>query len=133
MSDKKPNPVGRPTLYNPKYCQDMIEFFDRDYTQVVDNKKEAVNFPSFAGFARKLKISKSTLYKWAEEHKEFSDILLICKGMQEDILLSNSLKGSYHAGFSQFLLKNTHGFKDKHEVEQKTEERRIVEVRKSSE
>lgn len=112
------NPVGRPSLYDAKYCQEMIDFFDRDYVTKQHNKIEACNFPSVAGFARKLGIAKSTLYEWASKHQEFSVVLARCKDMQEDILINNSLKGSYNAAFSQFLLKNTHGFRDKQEVEQ---------------
>ena len=109
---------GRPTLYNEKYCQEMIDFFDRDYKQKSHGKIEACDFPSVAGFARKIGVAKSSLYKWASEHPEFSAVLARCKDIQEDILINNSLKGAYNAAFSQFLLKNTHGFKDKQEVEQ---------------
>ena len=112
------NPIGCPTKYDPKYCQEMIDFFDRDYTEKIHNKIEACNFPSIAGFARKIGVAKKTLYNWAEQHPDFLHVLERCKDVQEDILINNSLKGSYNAAFSQFLLKNTHGFKDKQEVEQ---------------
>ena len=117
MSDK-PNPEGRPTKYKPEYCQEMLSFFDRNFTEKVNGKVEACNFPSVAGFARKIGVAKSTLYEWAKNHEEFSNVLARCKDIQEDILINNSLKNSYNASFSQFLLKNTHGFKDKQEVEQ---------------
>jgi len=128
MSDKKPNPVGRPSSYKPEYCQQMLEFFDRYYTQKKNGKTEAVDFPSVAGFARKIKVAKSTLYEWAKHHPEFSNVLSQCKDIQEDILLSNSLKGSYHAAFAQFLLKNTHNFKDRTEQETTIKEKRTINI-----
>lgn len=131
MSDEKKGPGGRPTEYRPEYCEQMLDFFDRDYTQKKHGKTEACDFPSVAGFARKLKVAKSTLYEWAKHHDEFSNVLKQCKDIQEDILISNALKGSYSAPFTQFLLKNTHGFKDKVEQETTVKERRIVEVKRA--
>lgn len=119
---------GRPTKYDPKYCQEMLDFFDRNYTQKKHGKTEACDFPSVAGFARRIGVAKSTLYEWAKHCADFSNVLERCKDIQEDILISNSLKGSYNASFSQFLLKNTHGFKDRQEVEQTIDDKRIVEV-----
>lgn len=123
-SDNK-SATGRPTAYKPEYCQMMLDFFDRDYTEIVDGKREASNFPSVAGFARKIGVAKSTLYEWAKHHEAFSNVLSQCKDAQEDILINNSLKGGYNAPFAQFLLKNTHGFRDKTEVDQTISEVKI--------
>lgn len=116
---KNPN-MGRPTSYDPKYCQEMLDFFKRDFTQEKNGKIEAVDFPSIAGFAVEIGVAKSSLYEWAKKHPDFSNVLARCKDVQENILLNNSLKGGYNAGFAQFLLKNTHGFKEKSEVSQST-------------
>lgn len=121
MSKDKPNLGGRPSLYKPEYIEKMLDFFRRDYTMVVDNKREACNFPSIARFAVNIGVNKSTIYEWADKHPQFSVALKKCKEMQEDIIVNNSLKGSYNANFAQFLLKNNFAYKDKHEVEQKTE------------
>lgn len=114
-------PGGRPTKYDPKYCQEMLDYFDRNPTEKKNGKEEAVDFPSVAGFARRVGTAKSTIYEWARQHPEFSNVLTQCKAIQEEILLANALKGGYHAGFTQFLLKNTHGFEDKKQVEQSQE------------
>lgn len=53
------NPVGRPSEYNPDYCQ-----------QVIKHMSTGLSFESFAG---KLLISKQTLYRWRKEYPEFSD------------------------------------------------------------
>lgn len=52
-------PAGRPTKYDPKYC-DML----------VDHCKKGLSFEAFAGL---IGISRSTLYRWIEENPEFSD------------------------------------------------------------
>lgn len=123
---KPKGPGGRPTDYRPEYCQKMVDFFDRDYTQEKHGKIEACDFPSIAGFARKLKVTKQTLYNWGEKHPPFFDVLEQCRGIQEDILISNALKGSYSAPFTQFLLKNTHGFKDKQDIQQTSELKVVI-------
>lgn len=53
------NPVGRPTVYDPKYCDMLIEHMARGYS-----------FESFAGFTGH---SKQTLYEWAAKFEEFGD------------------------------------------------------------
>ena len=131
MSEEKKGAGGRPTDYRPEYCDQMLEFFDSDYTKKKNGKVEACDFPSIAGFARKLKVNKQTLYNWGDKHPEFLDVLKQCKDIQEDILISNALKGAYSAPFTQFLLKNTHGFRDKVEQETTVKERRIVEVKRA--
>lgn len=61
--EKKPvlpsAPVGRPSLYDPKYCEMLIT-----------HMAEGLSFESFAGI---LGHSKQTLYTWTEEHREFLD------------------------------------------------------------
>lgn len=58
------HPGGRPSKYDPKFCQMLI-----------DHGKEGKSFESFAG---KIGITKDTLYNWFEDHKEFSDAKKQC-------------------------------------------------------
>lgn len=58
--------VGRPTKYNPKYCDTVI--------------KEMSEGASLTEVAGELGICKDTLYQWQKEHSEFSDA--IKKGVQ---------------------------------------------------
>ena len=51
--------MGAPTKYKPEYCQ-----------QVIDHMTRGLSFESFAGF---LGVTKSTIYNWLEEHKDFLD------------------------------------------------------------
>lgn len=52
-------PAGRPTLYDPKYCDEVVE-----------HMKEGLSFESFAG---KIGVSKQTIYDWKDKNPEFLD------------------------------------------------------------
>lgn len=52
-------PAGRPSDYDPIYCDRVVEFLGGGY--------------SLAGFAGEIGVARSTIYKWIEEHPEFSD------------------------------------------------------------
>lgn len=54
-----PRPVGRPSLYDPKYCAMLIEDMKAGF--------------SFEAFAALIDVSKETLYEWTRVHPEFSD------------------------------------------------------------
>jgi len=49
--------MGRPTKYDSKYCEMLLEHMDR-----------GLSFEAFAGM---LKVSKVTLYNWTREYPEF--------------------------------------------------------------
>lgn len=119
---------GRPSKYDPKYIDEMIAFFKRDYTMKKHGKTEACDFPSIARFAVNIGVNKTTIYEWAKHHKEFSNALKKCQEMQEDIIVNNSLKGSYNGSFAQFLLKNNFGYKDRVEQETTIKEKRTINI-----
>ena len=54
-------PAGRPTKYDKAYCQGVKDFM-ADGGCVTE-------------YAAHIGVSKSTVYKWADEHPEFSDAL----------------------------------------------------------
>ena len=55
----KANPIGRPTVYKPEFCQELLE-----------HSKEGYSFEAFGG---RIGVCKDTLYRWLKEYKEFSD------------------------------------------------------------
>lgn len=55
MADE--NPVGRPSLYKPEYCDKLIE-----------HMAKGLSFESFAG---SVGVCRNTLYDWAKAHPEF--------------------------------------------------------------
>ncbi len=54
--------MARPTKYDPKYCEELIEFMG-----------DPLSPCSFESFAGKIGVSKDSIYEWAKVHKEFSD------------------------------------------------------------
>lgn len=52
-------PAGRPTRYNPEYCDEARTFLAEGY--------------SIAALAGKLKVAVSTVNLWIDKHPEFSD------------------------------------------------------------
>ena len=53
---------GRPTKYKPEYCAIALDYVGEQGKSVTQ-------------LAKHLKVSKSTVYKWAEENQAFSDAL----------------------------------------------------------
>jgi transposase len=53
--------AGRPTKYDPKYCQVAIDYLAQGN--------------SVTQLSAHIDVSKSTIYLWAEHYKEFSDAL----------------------------------------------------------
>jgi len=56
--DPTPRPVGRPSKYDPAFCDKVIELM-----------RGGVSFAAVAGA---LGVSRQTIYEWAEAHPEFS-------------------------------------------------------------
>jgi hypothetical protein len=122
--------AGRPTKYKPEYCEQVIEFFSVPHTVVVVDKVIQKNgsvidcprivpndLPTFQRFAHSIGVCKDTIYEWAKVHSDFSDSLKRAKELQEDMWLSNSLKGYYPNTFTIFAGKNMFGWRDKKETE----------------
>ena len=77
--------------------------------------KEQTFLPTVAGLAVQMGVARSTVYLWAEEHPEFSDILELLLSQQESQLIQNSLVGMYNAPITKLLL-TKHGYKDRADV-----------------
>lgn len=122
-------PAGRPSLYDPKYCEEIIEYFSvPPYTEkmvkVVSQgnilevpKEEASDFPSFAGFASKIGVDRFTLRTWCDAHREFSAAYKKAKELQENWMLTNGNKGLVNTAFGIFTAKNVLGYRDRPEEE----------------
>ncbi len=121
--------IGRPTDYDPKYCQAILDFFNVDPTRetmktittkngtVIEEESEiATKMPFMVDFCDKIGISRSTLHNWTREHPEFMDAYTRAKEYQERHLVNNALLGNYNPGFAALVAKNWLGWKDKHDV-----------------
>ena len=101
--------VGRPTKYNEEMLLKAKEYVQNGHIVQGDL------FPIAAGLASYLGVTKSTIYKWAETHEEFSDTLGEMNSIQERKLLFKSLEGDYNATIAKLALHN-HGYRDKGDV-----------------
>jgi transposase len=103
--------VGRPTKYEPEFCERVVEFMAKGYS------KEAV--------AGELWITKDTLYEWEKRYPEFSDALKqgveLSRKFWEKTAIDNivySQKGrKADAVLWIFNMKNRFGWSDKKEIE----------------
>ncbi len=113
MDDKSVG--GRPSSYDPKYCEEIIAYFSvKPYQRSEDTKAlEAADFPSFAGFACKIGVHRETLLNWTEKHPEFFDAYKRAKELQENFLLINGMRELVHPAFAIFTAKNVLGYRDK--------------------
>lgn len=71
--------------------------------------------PTLAGLAIYIDIRRSTLYEWARDNPEFSDIVESVMKKQEKGLLKGSLAGDYNASIAKLML-TKHGYTDKQET-----------------
>ena len=97
--------MGRPT----KLTDELIEKAE-DYLKNYTNYGDP--FPSAAGLADELGISRSTLYKWADENVYFSDMLGDVNIKQERVLLANGITGEFNAAITKLVLAK-HDYSDK--------------------
>ena len=100
--------AGRPTDYDASIAIQGVS----DY---MDLCKEKSFLPTVAGLAVQMGVARSTIYLWAENHPEFSDILELLLSQQESQLIQNSLVGMYNAPITKLLL-TKHGYTDKSDV-----------------
>ena len=89
-------PAGRPTAYDPKYCDEIVEIMSQGY--------------SVTGFAGKIGGARKTGYNWAEEHPEFLHALKTAQAAAgvwwEDQLRNIVSGGEGNATAAIFGLKN---------------------------
>lgn len=89
-------PAGRPSKYDPVFCQ-----------QLVDHMAEGASVTSFAA---EIDVARSTINEWAEQHEEFSEALTRakakCLAWWEKVARSNAQNGTGSATMIVFGLKN---------------------------
>ena len=120
------NNGGAPTKYDPKYCDMIVEYFDKPAITYITKKEfdrngevksetqipQGVEFPTFQGFANSIDVNMSSLTEWRDNIDEFSTAYARAKGIQEQIWLINGMSGLYNSQFAQFFGKNCLGYKD---------------------
>lgn len=111
MQSSKKNKGGRPTKYNPIYCDQAIEFMGQGY--------------SLTAFAGSIDVSRDTVYEWQSKHVEFSDAIKMAraKGQMrwEERLRDQAISNSGNTGAIAFAMKNLYAddWREKQEIEHK--------------
>jgi hypothetical protein len=116
---------GRPSSYNKKYCQDIIDFFDISPYEIIKLKKKykdgtieeiyhevANDLPLLSKFAVNINVCRDTLIEWTKKHPEFSDAYKKAKELQRTILITNGLRNNYQTAFAIFTAKNLTDMRD---------------------
>lgn len=102
-------PAGRPSAYDPAYCERLIDHMSQGL--------------SFETFGAKIGVSKQTLYTWVKQHPEFLDAkeaaTQLCQLFWEEMGISGAIAGSagINASVWIFNMKNRFGWRDKRDVE----------------
>ena len=117
---RKENPQkgGRKSIYQPKYVDELIEYFNSPAIERDDRGNVvAGHFPTLARFASKIGVHRETLLEWAKRYPEFADAYKKAKDLQESNLIEGTLAGAYQPSFAIFTAKNVLGWRDKTEQE----------------
>ncbi len=107
-------PAGRPTEYTPELLEKAYEYLKTCVDTEEDKEngiKQKVKIPSKGGLAVALNVSRDSLYEWAKNHKEFSDIMEQMSSIQEERLLNKGLSGDYNPTIAKVLL-TKHGYRE---------------------
>tara|TARA_R110000764_G_scaffold2108_1_gene9170 strand:- start:125 stop:493 length:369 start_codon:yes stop_codon:yes gene_type:complete len=99
--------MSRPTKYTPKLL-DKANHYLNNYTRLI---------PSNQDLCLHLDISETTLYRWAEEHEQFRDILGKVKLTQFTVAMDGGLGGDLNANLVKLLM-GKHGLSEKSTVDQ---------------
>jgi hypothetical protein len=101
--------MGRPTKLTPEILEKAKAYVNGGY--LVD---ELV--PTVAGLSLNIDIRRSTVYEWAKENKDFSDIVEKVMASQEHGLIKGALGGDYNSTIAKLLL-TKHGYSDKQDTQ----------------
>ena len=101
--------VGRPSKYDPAYCEALVEHM-RDGA-------------SITSFAASIGVARETITGWMNEHEEFSLAVkqgkAVCSAWWEKVGRKNAVEGGGNATLVIFGLKNmaAEDWRDKQELE----------------
>lgn len=104
---------GRPTDYG-QHVLDITEDYIENFKETYDDA-----IPSIAGLACVLKVSKSTVYLWRDNHPQFSDMLYQLLAKQERQSLNGGITGTFNPTITKLVLAK-HGYSDAATVVQTT-------------
>ncbi|AUR88194.1 HTH domain resolvase [Vibrio phage 1.110.O._10N.261.52.C1] len=113
--------AGRPTKYKEELCKRSVAFLSKG--------------KSVTQLSAHLDVSKSTIYKWAEDHKEYSDALTrgreLSQAHWEGELVDMMYNKEVNSPLVKLYFANRFGWSDK--VESKNENANVEKVKSFSE
>lgn len=99
--------AGRPTKYDPKYCEEVIEYM-----------AQGLSLTAFAGH---LRVHRGTINEWMANHPEFSEAVKVAQGCRTECLEKGLLGSDVGPMITAriFALKNAapDEWRDKREVD----------------
>ena len=136
---KKSKTSGRPSKFDPKYCEEIIAFFSGPRNkQIVKSEKItrkangteevykeyaliAEDLPTLDKFARSIKVDHDTILNWAKKENKtkypgFIGAYNRTKELQKEFLADNALKGLHPPATFIFIAKNITDWKDKTDI-----------------
>lgn len=84
--------------------------------ETITEREELQRLPTIAGLAVHLGISRETVYAWAEEDKEFSDVKQIVGTKSEEMKWTHGAAGTMNATILRFGLSAMDGYREKSDV-----------------
>lgn len=119
------HPGGRPLIYSQEILDLANQYLDECEDEEVQKVKQSneekgyemyenkikVRLPSKGGLAVRLGVRRETLYAWAKEYEEFSNIMERLGAIQEERLINSGLSGSYNSTITKVLL-TKHGYRE---------------------
>jgi len=123
--------LGRPSKYQPKYCQKIIEYFTQELffdrvKSVITQKSgsEIINYemvpnpPKFLNaFAYEIGVDDKTLENWTKHFPDFFLAYTRAKQIQREHIVSLANMGLYNSNFATFTMKNISSWRDKKDLE----------------
>lgn len=115
-----PARVGRPSKYDPKYCEMLVEHMAEGF--------------SFEAFAGKLRVSRATVFNWRDQNPEFLDAykvgLLAGRYRLEQIGLEALRKDprDFNTGLWVFFMKARYQWTDKPEMKDVAEKIKTITI-----
>ena len=98
--------TGRPSKLTDALIEKAAKYANSDYM----TQSEVI--PTIEGLAVYLDVSRSTIYNWKTENREFLDILDGLMARQAKELFSNGLTGDFNPTITKLIL-TKHGYSDR--------------------
>jgi hypothetical protein len=98
--------TGRPTKLTDALIEKAAKYATNDYML----QSEVI--PTIEGLAVYLDVSRSTIYNWKTENRDFLDILDGLMARQAKELFSNGLTGDFNPTITKLIL-TKHGYSDR--------------------